>query len=365
MGALPNAAQVLAHAGRTAFKALAFRNREETMDRRSQGALSRRALLGGIGAAAIIAGPAGRGHAQAPAQTYPSRTVKMVVPYPAGGITDVLPRLMQERLTRKWGQPIVVENKPGAAGNLGAEQVFNADPDGYTLMVTAPSPLTVNQSLYAKLPFDPAAFVPVTIMATIPTGLFVNPSKIKAATVAEFIAFAKANPGKITAATQGNGSTSHLTSEWFQIAAGVKFVQVPYRGSAPALQGLVAGDVDLFFDNLGVSLNLANEGKLKMLAVGTDKRMASLASTPTLAETLPGFVSSSWVGAFLPPKTPLPIADKLSADFAETLRDPEIAAKFRDKACEPVGNTPAQTRAFVNAESERWKKVIQAANIKL
>lgn len=321
---------------------------------------SRRALLGGIGAAALVAS-IGRLQAQA----FPSRTIKMVVPYPAGGITDVLPRVMQERLTRKWGQPIMVENKPGAAGNLGAEQVFNADPDGYTLMVTAPSPLTVNQSLYAKLAFDPAAFVPVTIMATIPTGLFINPNKIKANTVAEFIAYARANPGKVTAATQGNGSTSHLTSEWFQMAADVKFVQVPYRGSAPALQGLVAGDVDLLFDNLGVSLNLAKEGKLKLIAVGTDKRMASLPDTPALAETLSGFVSSTWVGAFLPPKTPQAIADKLSTDLAETLREPDIAQKFREYACEPVGNTPAQTRAFVNAESERWKKVIQAANIKL
>ncbi len=202
-------------------------------------------------------------------------------------------------------------------------------------------------------------------MATIPTGLFVNPNKIRANTLAEFIAYARANPGKVTAATQGNGSTSHLTSEWFQMAADVKFVQVPYRGSAPALQGMVAGDVDLFFDNLGVSLNLATEGKLKMLAVGTDKRMASLASTPTLAETLPGFVSSSWVGAFLPPRTPQGVADKLSADFAEALKDTEIVAKFREQACEPVGSTPAQTRAFVNTETERWKKVIQAANIKL
>jgi tripartite-type tricarboxylate transporter receptor subunit TctC len=330
------------------------------MKRRSPDAPSRRALLGGIGATALLAST-GRLDAQA----YPSRTIKIVVPYPAGGITDVLPRVMQERLTRKWGQPIVVENKPGAAGNLGAEQVFNADPDGYTLMVTAPSPLTVNQSLYAKLGFDPAAFVPVTIMATIPTGLFVNPNKIKADSVAEFIAYARANPGKVTAATQGNGSTSHLTSEWFQMAADVKFVQVPYRGSAPALQGMVAGDVDLFFDNLGVSLNLAKEGKLKLLAVGTDKRMASLPGTPALTETLKDFVSSSWVGAFLPPKTPQAIADKLSADFAEVLREPDIAAKFREQACEPIGNTPAHTRAFVNAESERWKKVIQAANIKL
>jgi tripartite-type tricarboxylate transporter receptor subunit TctC len=321
---------------------------------------SRRALLGGLGAAALAAST-GRLDAQA----YPSRTIKMVVPYPAGGITDALPRIMQEQLTRKWGQPIVIENKAGVAGNIGAEQVFNADPDGYTLLVTAPSPLTVNQSLYAKLAFDPAQFVPVTIMATIPTGLFVNPNKIKASTVPEFIAYARANPGKVTAATQGNGSTSHLTSEWFQMVANVKFVQVPYRGSAPALQGLVAGDVDLLFDNLGVSLKLAQEGKLKLIAVGTDQRMATLPGTPTLAETLPGFVSSTWVGAFLPPKTPQAIADKLNADFVETLQHPDVAQKFRAQACEPIGNTPAATRAFVNAESERWKKVIQAANIKI
>ena len=329
------------------------------MKQRPRHAPSRRALLGGLGAAALAASTR-----RVEAQAYPSRTIKIVVPYPAGGITDVLPRIMQERLTRKWGQPIVVENKPGAAGNIGAEQVFNADPDGYTLMVTAPSPLTVNQSLYAKLAFDPAQFVPVTIMATIPTGLFVNPNKIKAGTVAEFIEYARANPGKVTAATQGNGSTSHLTSEWFQMVANVKFVQVPYRGSAPALQGLAGGEVDLFFDNLGVSLNLAKEGKLKLIAVGTEQRMASLPSTPTLAETLFGFVSSSWVGAFLPPKTPQAIVDKLNADFVETLKQLDVAQKFRDQACEPIGNTPAQTRAFVNAESERWKKVIQAANIK-
>ena len=232
-------------------------------------------------------------------------------------------------------------------------------------MVTAPSPLTVNQSLYPKLAFDPAEFVPVSILATIPTGLFVNPNKIKANTVAEFIAYARANPGKVTAATQGNGSTSHLTSEWFQMAANVKFVQVPYRGSAPALQGLLAGDVDILFDNLGVSLNLAKEGKLKLIAVGTDKRMAAMPDMPTLAETLPGFVSSTWVGVFLPPKTPQAIAARLSADFADALKFSEIAQKFRDHACEPVGNTPADTTAFVRAEAERWKKVIKEADIKL
>src|SRR5712691_4925667 len=217
----------------------------------------------------------------------------MVVPYPAGGITDVLPRVMSEWLTRKWGQPIVIDNRPGTAGNIGAEVVFKSDPDGYTLMVTAPSPLTVNQSLYPKLAFEPAEFVPVSILATIPSGLFVNPKKIPANNLAEFIAYARANPGKVTAATQGIGTTSHLTSEWFQIAANVKFVQVPYRGSAPALQGLVAGDVDIMFDNLGVSLALATSGQLRLIAVATPARLPSLPDTPTMAETLPGFVSST------------------------------------------------------------------------
>jgi tripartite-type tricarboxylate transporter receptor subunit TctC len=299
------------------------------------------------------------------AQDYPARTVKMIVPYPAGGITDVLPRIMQEWLTKKWGQPIVIDNRPGTAGNIGAEAVFKSDPDGYTLMVTAPSPLTVNQSLYPKLAFEPAEFVPVSILATIPSGLFVNPKKIPANTLAEFIAYARANPGKVTAATQGIGTTSHLTSEWFQIETKTKFVQVPYRGSSPALQGLVAGDVDIMFDNLGVSLQLAKNGQLKLLAVGTEKRMASLADVPTLAEALPGFSSSTWVGVFLPPKTPQKIADQLSANFAEGLKQPDIAAKFREHACEPVGGTPAATAAFVKAEAERWKTVIKTAGVKL
>ena len=323
-------------------------------------ARSLRQVLKALALAALLVPPA-----SSFAQDYPSRTLKMIVPYPAGGITDVLPRVMQEALTRKWGQPIVVENKPGAAGNLGAEAAFKSDPDGYTMMVTAPSPLTVNQSLYPRLAFEPAEFVPVSILATIPTGLFVNPNKIRANTLGEFIAYARTNPGKVTAATQGNGSTSHLTSEWFQMAANVKFVQVPYRGSAPALQGLVAGDVDILFDNLGVSLQLAREGKLKLIAVGTDRRMAALPDVPTLAETLPGFVSSTWVGVFLPPKTPQAIAERLSADFAEALRRPDIAQKFRDHACEPVGTTPAATAAFVRAEAARWTNVIKAAGIKL
>ena len=320
---------------------------------------TRLAVFGALAAALAFAAGAAR------AQDYPARTVKMIVPYPAGGITDVLPRIMSEWLTKKWGQPIVIDNRPGTAGNIGAEAVFKSEPDGYTLMVTAPSPLTVNQSLYPKLAFEPADFVPVSILATIPSGLFINPKKVPANTLAEFITYARNNPGKVTAATQGIGTTSHLTSEWFQLEAKTKFVQVPYRGSSPALQGLVAGDVDIMFDNLGVSLQLAKNGQLKLLAVGTEKRMASLADVPTLAEALPGFSSSTWVGVFLPPKTPQKIADQLSATFAEGLKVPEIAQKFHEHACEPLGGTPTSTAAFVKAEAERWKAVIKTAGVKL
>jgi tripartite-type tricarboxylate transporter receptor subunit TctC len=298
------------------------------------------------------------------AQDYPSRPLKLIVPYPAGGITDVLPRIMQDFLNARWKQPIVVENKPGAAGNLGAEQAFKAEPDGHTILITAPSPLTVNQSLYQKLNFVPSEFVPVSILATIPTGLIVHP-QVPAANLKDFIAYAKANPGKLSVATQGNGSTSHLTSEWFQMVTETKFVTVPYRGSGPALTDMLAGNVQLMFDNLGSSLQHVKNGTLRMLAVGTDKRMAALPDMPTMAETLPNFVSSTWVGAFLPPKTPATIATRLNADFNEALKQPDIAKRFRDNGCEPYGTTPQATTAFVQAEAEKWTKVIKFAGIKI
>jgi tripartite-type tricarboxylate transporter receptor subunit TctC len=298
------------------------------------------------------------------AQEYPTRPVRMIVPYPAGGTTDILPRIMQEWLSRKWGQPIVIDNRSGAAGNLGAEAAFKAEPDGTTILVTAPSPMTVNQSLYPKLNFEPSEFVPVSILATIPTGMIVS-QKTTANTVAEFIAHARANPGKINVATQGTGTTSHLTSEWFQMATGTKFVSVPYRGSALALPAMIAGDIDIMFDNLGTSLQLVKDGRLKMLAVATERRMADMPEMPTIAETLPGFVSATWVGAFLPPKTPQWIAARLNADFNEALKVADIARRFRDNGCEPLGTTPPATAAFVQSEAERWKTVIRAAGIKL
>jgi tripartite-type tricarboxylate transporter receptor subunit TctC len=319
----------------------------------------RRVIAAGFSGAIVVALAA-----SGAAQDYPSRPVKMVVPVPAGGITDVLARILQDSLTRKWGQPIVVENRPGAGGNLGTEAVFKSEPDGYTMLISIPGPLTVNPSLYQKLNFDPSELVPVALLATIPTALIAGP-KVPANTLGELIAYARANPGKVTVATQGPATTSHLTSEWFQQVANVKFVTVPYRGSAPALQGMVAGDVDIMFDNLGVSLGLVREGRLKALAVATEKRLASLPEAPTIAEALPGFVSSTWVGAFLPPRTPRAVADKLAADFIAAVREPDIAQRFRDHASEPAGLAGDATAAFVRNEAERWKKVIQTAGIRL
>jgi tripartite-type tricarboxylate transporter receptor subunit TctC len=202
-------------------------------------------------------------------------------------------------------------------------------------------------------------------MGIVPNALIVNPSKIAAKTVADFITYAKAHPDKITVATQGNGTTSHLTSELFQLMAKVKFVQVPYRGTAPALQGLLAGDVDVMFDNLGVSLALVRSDKLRLIAVGTEQRMSTLPDVPTIAETLPGFASSAWFAVVAPPKTSAAIVAKVNADIAAAVRDPEVRKRLADLSADPVGGTAPETAAFMRAEVERWNNVIKAANVKL
>jgi tripartite-type tricarboxylate transporter receptor subunit TctC len=313
----------------------------------------------GLALAAMLAALPGAG-----AQDYPSRPVKIIVPFPAGGTADVMPRVIGEWLSRKWGQPVVVENRTGAAGNIGAEAVAKAEPDGYTLLSAPPPPLVINQNLYPKLGFDPTEFVPIAIMGRVPNALVIN-AKLPFNSVAELIAYAKANPGKLTSATQGNGTTSHLTSELFQLMADVKFQHVPYRGSAPALTDLVAGSVDLMFDNLGVSLPLVKSGQLKLLGVATPKRMASLPDVPTIAETLPGFESAAWFAIVAPPKTPQAVVDKVNADVNEALRQGDIVQRLAQLSAEPIGGTPQATAAYMREEIERWHKVIKAANVKL
>jgi tripartite-type tricarboxylate transporter receptor subunit TctC len=299
------------------------------------------------------------------AQDYPTRPVKIVVPFPAGGTADAVPRLIGDWLSRKWGQAVIIENKAGAAGNIGAESVFNSDPDGYTLLSAPPPPLVINQSLYPKLGYDATKFEPIVVMASVPNGLSVNPQKVRQNTLADFIAYAKANPGKVTSATQGNGTTSHLTSEMFQMMAGVKFQHVPYRGSAPALQDLVAGSVDIMFDNLSSSLPLIQGGQLKLIAVASPKRMAALPNAPTIAEVLPGFEATAWFGIVAPPKTPPEVVKKINADVNEALKQPEILDKLKTMVAEPVGGTPEATGTFMREEVERWRKVIKAAGVTL
>jgi tripartite-type tricarboxylate transporter receptor subunit TctC len=298
------------------------------------------------------------------ADDYPSRAVKIIVPFPAGGTADAMPRLIGDWLSKKWGQPVVIENRTGAAGNIGAEAGFRSEPDGYTLVSAPPPPLVINQNLYPKLGFNPTEFAPIIIISRVPNALIVHP-KVQANTLKDFIDAAKANPGKITAANQGNGSTSHLTAELFQIMADVKFQNVPYRGTAPALQDLVAGNVEIMFDNLGVSLPLVKSGKLKLIAVAAAKRMASLPEVPAIAETLPGFEAVAWYAVVAPPKTPPAVITKINADINEALKSPEIARRMPDFSAEVVGGTPEETAAYMRAEVERWQKVIKAADVKL
>lgn len=296
---------------------------------------------------------------------YPDHTVKIIVPFPAGGTADAVPRIIADWLSRKWGQPVVIENRTGAAGNIGSEAVYRSAPDGYTLLAAPPPPLVINQNLYPKLGFDPTRFEPVIVMAQVPNALIVNPANIKASSVAELVVYLQNNPDKITSATQGNGTTSHLTSELFQLMAKVKLRQIPYRGSAPALQDLLAGDVDLMFDNLGSSLPLVESGKLKLLAVASPGRLPAMPDVPTIAETLPGFESVAWYGVVAPPHTPQSIVDKVNADVNEALREPEVRDHLKNLSAEVFGGPVEKTGKYMREEIDRWRAVIKSAKIEM
>ena len=302
---------------------------------------------------------------QALAGDYPDHTVKIIVPFPAGGTADAVPRIVADWLSRKWGQPVVIDNRTGAGGNIGSEQAYHSAPDGYTLLSSPPPPLVINQNLYPKLGFDPAKFEPIIVMAQVPNALIVNPDNVKASSVAELIEYMKRNPDKIIDATQGSGTTSHLTSELFQLMAKVKLRHIPYRGSAPALQGLLAGDVDVMFDNLGVSLPLVQSGKLKLLAVASRDRLPAMPEVPTISETLPGFEAVAWYGIVAPPGTPENIVDKINADVNEALRQPALQNHLKKLSAEVFGGSVEKTSKYLREEVDRWGAVIKAAKVEL
>ena len=303
------------------------------------------------------------------AQDWPARTVRIVVPFPAGGSADLMPRAVADRLAEKWGQAVIIENRPGAAGNIGADAVFKADPDGYMLLSAPPPPLVINRLLYPKLSYDSTQFVPATIIGAIPNVLLVHP-KTNVNTVQEFIALAKANPGKLNYASQGSGTTSHLTAELFKSMAGgaegaLSITHVPYKGTAPALADLLGGQVEMMCDNLGVSLPHVRSGKLKALAVASARRVKALPDTPTLAETLPGFEAVAWFGIVAPPRTPRAIAEKIAAGVMDALQQPDVQKRLADLSAEPMGLTPDETAAYMKRETERWAGVIRTAGVKL
>jgi len=297
------------------------------------------------------------------AQDWPSKPVHIIVPFPAGGSADLLPRYVGESLAKQWAQPVIVDNRPGAAGNIGAAAVYQAAPDGYTLLSAAPA-LIINSLLYPKPGYDAARFVPMSVIAAIPNVLLVHP-KVQARTVAELIAHARQNPGKLNYASQGGGATSHLSAELFKTMAGnLQITQVPYKGSAPALGDLLAGKVDMMFDNLDVSQPHLKAGKLRALAVASTRRYRSLPDVPTLAETLPGFESVAWFGVVGPPKTPRAIAEKVATGVEAALRNPDILRRLSELSADPLGMSPKETAAFMKLETERWGALIRSAGVK-
>jgi tripartite-type tricarboxylate transporter receptor subunit TctC len=293
---------------------------------------------------------------------YPDRPLKIIVPFAAGGAVDTMARIVADKLTSEWKQPVVVDNRVGASGNVGAEAVARAEPDGYTLLISPPPPLAINQHLFANLRFDPAAFVPITVIAGAPNVLLARPG-LAASSVTELITLAKSQPGKLNYGSAGRGSTPHLSVEMLKSLAGIDMAHVAYRSVPQAVNDVVSGSIDITFGTLVDSLGLIQTGRLKALGVGGAKRTAVLSDVPALAETLPGYLSTTWYAAVAPPKTPPAIVGKLSAAIAKALRESEVFARLERLQATPILNSPAEASAFIAADSERWRKVIVAAGL--
>jgi tripartite-type tricarboxylate transporter receptor subunit TctC len=299
------------------------------------------------------------------AANYPSQNIKIIVPFPAGGTADTLPRIVAEKLRQKWNHPVIIENRSGAGGNIGADAVASSPPDGYTLLASPPGPIAINENLYKQLSFQPHDLMPITVLGTAPNVLDVRPD-FPAKTVKELFDYAKANPEKVTFASQGNGTTSHLTAILFQKLTGTTMVHVPYRGTAPALQDIMGNTVDLFFDNLGSSMSLHLGGKLRILGVCGTERVPSLPDVPTVREAgVPDFASVTWFALMAPKGTPAAVVAKLNSAVTEILKEPDVQAQFIKLGVQPAPMDIPTTAKFIEDERARWGDIIKSANVTL
>jgi tripartite-type tricarboxylate transporter receptor subunit TctC len=301
--------------------------------------------------------------ARAQDANFPDHPIRVIVSVPAGGGVDTVTRIVAAKVSALLGQPLPVENKSGAAGGVAADAVFHADPDGYTLLASQPAPITTNPFLYKSLNYDPAQLTPVAIMSHVPNVLLVRPD-FPAKTVQELIAYAKANPGKLNYASQGIGTTSHLTTELFETITHTQLVHVPYKGTAPALNDLIASHVDLMFTELATSIELNKAGKARILAVTTKERIAAIPDVPTLEEAgVPGCESDTWNALTAPPKTPAGAVAKINDAVNKVMKDPQLLARYQQLSLSPGGGSVAQMADFLKAETQRWGGVIKAAGI--
>jgi len=302
---------------------------------------------------------------------WPNKPVRIVVPFAAGGTTDILARALAPELGKAFGQTFIVDNKPGAGGNIGADMIAKSPPDGYNLLMGTVGTHAINAALYPKMPFDPVKdFVPVSLVAGVPNVLVMNPAKAEAAkihNVADLIRYAKANPGKLNMASSGNGTSIHLSGELFKTMTGTYMVHFPYRGSGPALLDLIGGTMDLMFDNLPSALPQIKSGKLKALAVTSGTRSAAVPDLPTIAEAGPvkGFEASSWFGLLAPAGTPAEIVTRLQQETAKALQSPALKERLLSQGAIPSGNTSAEFAKFIAAESAKWAQVVKTSGAKV
>jgi tripartite-type tricarboxylate transporter receptor subunit TctC len=292
-----------------------------------------------------------------------SKPLRIIVPFAAGGTADVLARVLAEKMRARFPQGALVENRTGAGGNVGADAVFKSEPDGHTLLLSSPGPISVNQSLYPKLAFEPDKWLPVTVIAEVPNALVTGP-KLPVKTAQEFVAYVKANPGKVSYASQGNGTTSHLTAKLFETVAGADMIHVPYRGDTPAMADLSAGQVDAFFTNLSATMALHKAGKVQILAVADARRAASLPNVPTFAEIgLPQMQAVTWYAVVAPPGTPPAVVKALNESLVAAIGQPDVRQRFVDLGLSPVGSAPEPAARFIRGETARWQKVIRDAKV--